>query len=108
MRKRLALLAFVLPLVAAVAAAQGGSPPTTFTYDANGNLTSKTENGVVWSYIYNARNLLREVQRDGVLLESYDYDYQGHRIGKTGPGGIEHYVWDGDRILLRTDGFGNT
>jgi RHS repeat-associated protein len=107
MRRRTALLALLAWVVAAPGLlAQGAT--TTFTHDANGNLTSKTENGVVWTYVYDARNLLREVQRDGTLLESYQYDYQGHRIKKAGPDGVVRYVWDGNNILLETDDHGNT
>lgn len=106
MRDRRAWMVVVISVVAAAAAAQGGS--TTYTYDANGNVTSKTENGVVWTYIYEARNLLREVQRDGLLIESYNYDHQGRRIKKAGSGSVVRYVWDDDKILLETDDTGNT
>lgn len=105
MRRR-ALLALVLSVATAVVA--HAESTVSFTYDANGNLRSKTDNGVVWTYIYDSRNLLQEVQRDGLLVESYQYDLCGHRIKKAGADGIVRYVWDGDRILLRTDGFGNT
>lgn len=106
MRVRIAL--FGLALSIAVVSATAGASPTTFTYDANGNRTSKAENGVVWTYIYDSRNQLREVQRDGALLESYQYDSQGHRIRKASSDGVVRYLWDEDRILLVTDDFGNT
>jgi RHS repeat-associated protein len=104
--RRVQLLGLVLS--AAFATVAEGAAQTTFTHDANGNRTSKTENGVVWTYLYDAQNLLREVQRDGVLLESYQYDYQGHRIKKAGPEGVVRYLWDDDKILVITDDFGNT
>lgn len=89
-------------------AAADTSSATAYTYDANGNLTSKTEEGVVWRYLYDVRDLLKEVQRDGVLFESYQYDYQGRRIRKAGPDGVIRYIWDDDTILLETDDSGNT
>jgi RHS repeat-associated protein len=102
----LGVLLPVLLLAASMPARAAGT--VAFTYDANGNLTSKTENGVVSNYVYDTRDLLAEVQRDGVLLESYQYDFAGRRVRKAGPDGIVRYVWDEDRILLETDDFGNT
>ena len=105
MRGLPSLCALLLWLAAAPALVAQGA---VFTYDANGNLTSRTENGVVWTYTYDARDLLREVQRDGLLLESYQYDHQGHRIKKAGLDGVVRYVWDENRIILETDDHGNT
>jgi len=99
-------MVLVMSIVAATAAAQSG--PTTYAYDASGNVTSKFENGAFWTYIYDARNLLQEVRRDGVLIESYSYDSRGRRTRKAGSGSVVRYVWDDDRILLETDDAGNT
>lgn len=107
MRHRLQLVAALLLTLAAGAAVQA-SQQTLYTFDGNGNLTSKTEGGVVWTYTYDVRDLLTEVRRDGVIVEVYRYDYAGRRIRKAGPDGIVHYVWDGGRVLLETDGAGNT
>ena len=106
MRSRLAFLMLVVS-IASTAFVQA-SPRTTFSYDENGNLTSKTIDGVVWTYIYGSRDLLIEVLRDGILVESYRYNFLGHRVKKAGPEGVVRYVWDEDRLLLITDDFGNT
>ena len=116
--QQLALTSFVA-LAAAGTAPLGAQPPAhehqvaasgsaTFTYDANGNRTSKLQDGVLWTYIYDARDLLVEVRRDGVLVERYHYDAERRRIRKAGSGQLIRYVWDGDRVLLETDDFGNT
>lgn len=59
------LAALVLSLCLAdtgghVLAQQG--PATSFVYDSNGNVTSKTEAGGGRTYIYDSSSLLREVQ----------------------------------------------
>lgn len=108
MRRQLARIAISLSVAFAAPAVPAAGQATTYGYDANGNVVSKLEDGVAWSYIYDTRNLLVEVQRDGLLVETYQYDYRGLRIRKAGPGGVIRYVWDGDRILLETDDFGNT
>ena len=108
MRHRLPLVAALLLFLLAVSAAVQASQQTGYTFDANGNLTSKTEEGVVWTYTYDVRDLLTEVRRDGVIVEVYRYDYAGRRIRRVGPDGVVHYLWDGDRVALETDGNGNT
>lgn len=90
-----------------VAASSAAADTASFTHDANGNLTSRTEGGVEWTYAYDSRDQLREVRRDGTIVEVYQYDAQGRRVRKTGAGGIVRYVWDGDRIVAETDDFGN-
>ena len=87
---------------------QTGSSGTRYTYDANGNVSSKTEDGVVWSYVYDTRDLLVRVLRDGELVESYLYDYQGRRVRKTTPEGMVRYVWDGDQVIAEQDETGRT
>lgn len=91
-----------------VAASSAAADPASFTHDANGNLTSRTEGGVEWAYAYDSRDQLREVRRDGTIVEAYQYDAQGRRVRKTGADGIVRYAWDGDRIVAETDDFGNT
>ncbi len=81
MRERWVLATLALSVVAAVAAAQPGPQAATPGSDAQGG---------------------------GTLVESYEYDYEGRRIEKAGPGGVLRYVWDGDEILLETDDSGNT
>ncbi len=81
---------------------------TTFTYDANGNQTSRTRAGETTELLYDARDRLQELHRGTDLLETYRYDYQGLRIKKSGPDGVRRYVYDDQSVLLETDDFGNT
>lgn len=59
------------------------SDGTTFTYDANGNMTAKIEGGVATSYTYDAENRLIEVKKTGSIIGKYEYDGDGGRTKKT-------------------------
>ena len=80
----------------------------TYGYDANGNQTAKTQDGVTTDFFYDIRDQLIEVQKDLVLLGRYAYDYQGLRIRKSGSGEVLRYVYDDQSVLLQTDDAGNT
>ena len=54
-----------------------------YSYDANGNITSITKDGVVQeSYTYDALNQLKTVTRGGVTT-TYEYDAGGNILSKT-------------------------
>ncbi|QQR75325.1 MAG: RHS repeat protein [Holophagales bacterium] len=80
----------------------------TFTWDANGNQTGKSEGGVQHGFLFDALDRLIEVQRNGLLLERYTFDPSGYRIRKAGPDGIFRYVRDDGAILQQTDDAGTT
>lgn len=54
-----------------------------YDYDNNGNIISKTENGQVTTYRYDAINQLVEVEYPEVGVETYIYDPAGNRTEKT-------------------------
>ncbi|MGC1121954.1 MAG: RHS repeat-associated core domain-containing protein [Candidatus Methanofastidiosia archaeon] len=58
------------------------SEGTTFAYDQNGNLVSKT-NTHMWTYQYDYSNRLTEVGYDGQMIGQYTYDGDGRRVKKT-------------------------
>jgi len=60
----------------AVAQAGGNS----YAYDENGNMTSRTVGGVVWTYTYNAENQLTAVKKNNRLISEYGYDGDGKRV----------------------------
>lgn len=67
-----------------------------FEYDANGNLTSRTNtNNVVTEYAYDFENRLKEVKYNGTTIASYTYDALGRRDSKTVSGVTTKYVYDG-------------
>ncbi len=59
------------------------SDGTTFGYDANGNMVSKTESGTVTAYTYDAENRLTKVVKNGSTIGQYEYDGDGGRTKKT-------------------------
>ena len=75
-----------------------------FLYDAAGNVTrSQREDGSWLRYRYDAANHLATVLTDaGVVLESYSYAADGHRLIVNNPGASgrdTYYVWDADNAL---------
>ncbi|MGI0025602.1 MAG: hypothetical protein ACREA4_10730, partial [Nitrososphaera sp.] len=77
----------------------------TYTYDENGNLTSKTSkaNGEVTTYTYDGENQLIRVDRPGTVAE-YRYDALGRRIEKVVNGVSTRYAYDNEDIAAELDG----
>ncbi len=81
----------------------------TCTYDANGNLASKTSKatGATTTYTYDAENRLTRVQTP-TLTALYRYDPLGRRIAKevtqAGTSTITRFIYDNEDILLELDG----
>ncbi len=77
------------------------------TYDAVGRIVQKVESiaGVprTFTYAYDADSQLRQVSRDGVVIEQYAYDANGNRMGRTPEGSsVEVATYDGlDRLQQR-------
>ena len=88
----------------------------TYTYDADGNRTSRTSiaNGSVTDYTWDYRNRLTEVtskNSDGEITQQvqYAYDYQNRLVSEViNPGTADQqktvYVYDGNQIVLQFDG----
>jgi RHS repeat-associated protein len=72
----------------------------TWTYDGNGNLTSRTAGSDVVDYTYDAQNRMVGAVRTGELqyAHSYGYDHSGRRIRKTKSGVATHYLYHGHDI----------
>jgi len=69
-----------------------------FTYDANGNLASKTEAGTTTTYDWDATNRLAAIRQGASVLASYSYDGIGRRATKTASGVTTAYVYDAGEI----------
>ena len=74
------------------------------TYDANGNLETKTEGVAVWVYEWNAMNQLIEVKKgttvgNATWVARFRYDPIGRRIEKSTPVQVTTYTYDGADIL---------
>jgi YD repeat-containing protein len=62
-----------------------GARTTAFTWDANGNQTSKIVGGVTTAYVYDARDKLIEAKQGAGTLSCYSYDFRCSP-GSTGRG----------------------
>lgn len=76
------------------------------SYDAAGNMTSKTLDGQTWTYVFDHNNRLTQVKRGGTTRLDIVYNYQGERVKKIFyPGGgrtiTTYYVAGGYEV--RTD-----
>ena len=78
----------------------------TYTYDAYGNLATKTANvdGSVTRFAFGAVNRLQRIDLPDGTVASYRYDAFGRRIEKSVGGVTTRYVYDGFNILLEFDG----
>ncbi len=72
-----------------------------YAYDLNGNITSRTVAGQVWTYTYDAENHLTATRRNGDLVSEYGYDGDGNRVwakdyenGLLNPYHITVYIGD--------------
>jgi RHS repeat-associated protein len=85
---------------------------STFAWDANGNQRSRITTGdggdEQLEYLYDSRDRLTEIRRGGLLLTTHRYDFRGLRFRKSGPDGVERFLWDGDRLLQERDDALNT
>ena len=83
---------------------------TTYSYDLDGNLTSKTEGGQTWTYNYNDDNRLVSVVDGDNNLTQYEYDAFGNRTATVYNGQRTEYLIDpfgyGD-VIAEYDGDGN-
>ena len=78
----------------------------TYTYDASGNLATKTAkgNGALTAYIFDTQYRLVQIAFPDETMASYRYDVLGRRIEKNVNGVITRYVYDGYDIVLEYDG----
>ena len=72
---------------------------TTYTYDANGNQITNTTGEEVLTNIYNEKNELEKVKKNGKEIASYRYDETGKRIEKN-TNETTKYIYDGTRVIL--------
>jgi YD repeat-containing protein len=67
----------------------------TFTYDANGNLTSDGTK----TYVWNALNQLVEVKEATTTIATFEYDGEGRRTEKVAAGLTHQYIYDAEDIV---------
>ena len=79
----------------------------TYTYDANGNLATKTSKAnptQITTYTWDAQDQLVQIDFPDATNATYKYDGLGRRIEKNVNGTITRYVYDGEDIFLEYDG----
>ena len=69
-------------------------------YDNNGNMISKTKDGVAWTYSWNSSNQLTQASSSDGTVVVFAYDALGKRISKTSNGTTIEWIYDGNDILL--------
>jgi len=74
----------------------------TYTYDTNGNMTSKTNSSGTTTYTYDFENHLIRVDTPSETI-SYAYDPFGRRISKTTSSNKLKYIHDGYRVVMEKD-----
>ena len=74
--------------------------PDSRTYDANGNMVTRTIGGVTANFVYDAENRLVGVgTSDGTVVAQYHYDPFGRRLWKNA-GGVMTYFMYADEGLI--------
>ncbi|MGH9962197.1 MAG: RHS repeat-associated core domain-containing protein, partial [Pyrinomonadaceae bacterium] len=82
---------------------------SSFGYDANGNLTSKTDASGTWTYRWDYENRLKQASKSGGVTVSYAYDALGRRIQRTSTTrGTTKFIFDGADVVRDLDGNGAT
>ncbi|MCP4653785.1 MAG: RHS repeat protein, partial [bacterium] len=79
-----------------------GSAPTTYTWDANGNLTSKAVGPATTSYRWDALNRLTEITESSEL-HSYGYSPDGIRVRETTGGLTRRLLYSMEDVLVTVD-----
>ncbi|MBI1748137.1 MAG: VCBS repeat-containing protein [Acidobacteria bacterium] len=80
-----------------------------YSYDANGNLTSKREiaTSAITQFTYDSENQITRIDFPGGGFAEYKYDGLGRRIQKNVNGTLTRYIYDGANVLLELDGSNN-
>jgi RHS repeat-associated protein len=77
--------------------AHGPRGTTHYAYDAEGNLSKKTEpDGKEWCYRWSLTGMLSAVERPDGDVVTFAYDALGRRITKTYRGKTTNWIWDGN------------
>ena len=84
---------------------QSAAGITTYTSDLSGNLlTSHNPSNQRTTNTWDFENRLTQVVLPSAIVDSFTYNGDGQRVQKIDSTGTTKHVWDGQNILLETDG----
>ena len=84
---------------------QASAGITTYTSDAAGNLlTSRNPSSQRTTNTWDFENRLTQVALPSAIVDTFTYNGDGQRVQKIDSTGTTKHVWDGQNILLETDG----
>lgn len=82
----------------------GSSDGTTYAYDANGNLRTKTTGGQATTYTWDVQSRLVRIDYPDGQYSAYTYDGLGHRLSQRDrTGKTTYYVYDGQNLVQEVD-----
>ncbi len=79
---------------------------TSYIYDSNGSITSKSTAGVTTDYVYNSDNRLIEVKQGATTIATYSYDPFGLRISKNVAGVVTYFMYADEGLIAEFDAGG--
>jgi len=83
------------------------TPSTTYTYDSNGNTSTKVNSSGTTQYFWDFENRLSSVTLPGSGgTVSFKYDPFGRRIEKMSPTTTSIFAYDGDNLIEETNSSG--
>jgi RHS repeat-associated protein len=83
--------------------AEPGDKITSYGYDSSGNMTSVTDvEGKTTEYTYNEFGQVLTISEDDGSVTSYSYDERGNLTGIESPAGISSFEYDESGQLIRT------
>ena len=88
--------------------ADEGGTLTTFSYDANGNTTGENANGALTTNAWDDENRLKVLTPSSGDPATMSYDATGLRRTRAVGTATTRFIWDGQKIILETDGDGTT
>lgn len=77
------------------------------TYDADGNITSRSGGGETVTYWWNTLSQLDSAESSVSGKIRYTYDAFGRRVSTNDAAGTTLFLWDGDDVVADIDGSGN-
>ena len=79
-----------------------------YTYDANGNLTSRTDGAGRWAYAWDYENRLTQATGPDGQAVTYKYDALGRRVERGKGGAWTRFTYDREDVVLDAASDGST